>query len=116
MEQSIIQLAKDVGAIDHRLKTIETIVYNNYSDEPLEPDSKSPINYPITGKYIKDTPLTTDQYRMIMNSMINVDIIQEEKVVRVAMTRDEFEIYIKNDPSKRGELILKVTPEYEDYL
>ena len=111
MSDGIIALAKEIGELNQRLKTVESLLYTS---TPAEESSH--LFYPVNGEIISTTPLTTDQFRNIKASMINVELIQDNNVVKVRLTRDEFDDFISKNPAGSGEFILKVTPEYEEYL
>lgn len=120
-EEAVIELAKTIGALDQRLKTVESLLYN----ETIAPDSQERTNhvvYPVIGTILSENPLSNEQFRYIKNSMCKVQIAGDfnnqgrSVVVEIEMTRDEFDDYLAKNPSSYGEYILKVTPSYEEYL
>lgn len=122
MGKEIIELAKQLGEVNQRLKTLESLVYNNFEDED-KPQENSPhrLTYPVIGKVISEKPLSNDQFKMIKNSMCKIQIAGEftgtgTVVMETEMTRDELDDYIAKNPGLYGEYILKITPTYEEYL
>ena len=125
MGKEIIELAKQLGEINQRLKTLESLVYNNFEDnentDDKSQDSPHRVTYPVVGNVISEKPLTNDQFRMIKNSMCKIQIAGDfvgtgAVVMETEMTRDELDDYIAKNPGLYGEYILKITPAYEEYL
>jgi hypothetical protein len=122
MGKEIIELAKQLGEINQRLKTLESLVYNNFEDEDKSQENPPHrVTYPVVGNVISEKPLSNDQFRMIKNSMCKIQIAGDfvgtgTVVMETEMTRDELDDYIAKNPGLYGEYILKITPAYEEYL